>query len=86
MSNGRGFRQESLERLPWLATAVRARRANLAAVMAAVDADFVDEVTRDLRPGMTAVIVEANEGSTRPIDDIVALGGRHVHRQEAAQV
>ena len=25
------------------------------AVMAAVDADFVDEVTRDLRPGMTAV-------------------------------
>src|SRR5215475_6894643 len=51
---------------------------NLAAVMAAVDADFVDEVTRDLRPGMTAVIVEANEGSTRPIDDIVALGGRRV--------
>jgi hypothetical protein len=59
---------------------------NLAAVMAAVDADFVDEVTRDLRPGMTTVIVEANGGSTRPIDDIVALGGGHVHRHEAAQV
>jgi uncharacterized membrane protein len=56
------------------------------AVMAAVDADFVDEVTRDLRPGMTAVIVEANEGSTRAVDDIVALGGGQVHRQEAAQV
>ena len=56
------------------------------AVMAAVDADFVDEVTRDLRPGMTAVIVEANEGSTRAVDDIVALGGGHVYRQEASQV
>src|ERR1700675_4722865 len=33
------------------------------AVMAAVDTDFVDGVTRDLRPGMTAIVVEANEGS-----------------------
>jgi uncharacterized membrane protein len=54
------------------------------AVMAAVDTDFVDSVTRDLRPGMTAIVVEANEGSTRAVDDIVALGGGHVHRQEAA--
>ena len=56
------------------------------AVMAAVDTDFVDGVTRDLRPGMTAIVVEANEGSTRAVDDIVALGGGRVYRQEAAQV
>jgi uncharacterized membrane protein len=55
------------------------------AVMAAVDTDFVDDVTRDLRPGMTAIIVEANEGSTRAVDDIVAVGGGHVYRQDAAQ-
>lgn len=45
------------------------------ALMAAVDADFVDEVKRELHPGMTAVIVEANEGSTRAVDDLVALRG-----------
>jgi uncharacterized membrane protein len=56
------------------------------AVMAAVDTDFVDGVTRELRPGMTAIVVEANEGSTRAVDDIVALGGGRVYRQEAAQV
>ena len=56
------------------------------AVMAAVDTDFVDGVTKDLRPGMTAIIVEAKEGSTRAVDDIVALGGGRVYRQEAAQV
>ena len=55
------------------------------AVMAAVDTDFVDDVTRDLRPGMTAIIVEANEGSTRAVDDIVALGKGHVYRQDAVQ-
>jgi uncharacterized membrane protein len=54
------------------------------AVMAAVDTDFVEDVSRDLRPGMTAVIVEANEGSTRAVDDLVALRGGHVYRQEAA--
>ena len=56
------------------------------AVMAAVDGDFVEDVTSDLRPGTTAIIVEANEGSTRAVDDIVALGCGHVYRQEAAQV
>jgi hypothetical protein len=35
---------------------------------------------------MTAIIVEANEGSTRTVDDIVARGGGHVYRQEAAEV
>ena len=52
-------------------------------VMSALDSDFVDSVTRDMRPGMTAVIVEADEKSTRPVDDIVALGGGHVYRQAA---
>jgi uncharacterized membrane protein len=52
-------------------------------VMEALDSDFVDSVTTDMRPGMTAIIVEANEGSTRAVDDIVALGGGHVYRQAA---
>ena len=56
------------------------------AVMAAVDSDFVDGVTRDLRPGKTAIVVEANERSTRAVADIVKLGGGHVYRQEVAQV
>jgi hypothetical protein len=37
----------------------------------------------DMRPGMTAIIVEADEKSTRPVDNIVALGGGHVYRQAA---
>lgn len=51
------------------------------AITAALDSDFVDSVTENMRPGMTAIIVEADEGSTRPVDDIVALGGGHVFRQ-----
>jgi len=53
------------------------------AVMAGLDDDFVDSVTAEMRPGMTALIVEADEKSTRPVDDIVALGGGHVYRQAA---
>jgi uncharacterized membrane protein len=53
------------------------------AVMSALDSDFVDSVTKDMRPGMTAIIVEADEKSTRPVDNIVALGGGHVYRQAA---
>ena len=56
------------------------------AVMAAVDTDFVEDVTRDLRPGITAIIVEANEGSTRAVDDIVTMGNGRVYRQEANQL
>src|SRR4029453_13583710 len=52
-------------------------------VMSALDSDFVDSVTREMRPGMTAIIVEADEKSTRTVDDIVALGGGHVYRQAA---
>jgi len=51
------------------------------AVMGSLDEDFVDSVTKEMRPGMTAIIVEADEKSTRPLDDIVALKGGHVYRQ-----
>src|SRR5215813_7969840 len=53
------------------------------AVMEGLDTDFVQSVTSELHPGMTAIIVEADEKSTRPVDDIVARGGGHVHRQAA---
>jgi len=53
------------------------------AVLAALDSDFVESVTTEMRPGMTAIIVEADEKSTKPVDDIVARGGGHVRRQAA---
>ena len=53
------------------------------AVMASMDSDFVDSVTNEMKPGMTAIVVEADEKSTRPVDDIVALKGGHVYRQAA---
>jgi uncharacterized membrane protein len=53
------------------------------AVMADLDTDFVSSVTTEMRPGMTAIVVEADEKSTRPVDDIVAKGGGHVYRQPA---
>ena len=53
------------------------------AVMASLDSDFVDSVTNEMKPGMTAIVVEADEKSTRPVDDIVALKGGHVYRQAA---
>jgi uncharacterized membrane protein len=52
-------------------------------VMSSLDSDFVDSVTTEMRPGMTAIIVEADEKSTRPVDDIIAIGGRHLYRQSA---
>ena len=53
------------------------------AVTGSLDEDFVDSVTHEMRPGMTALIVEADEKSTRPVDEIVKLGGGHVYRQAA---
>jgi uncharacterized membrane protein len=53
------------------------------AVMSSLDDSFVDSVTHDLRPGMTAIIVEADEKSTRPVDDVVKTAGGHVFRQDA---
>ena len=53
------------------------------AVMAGLDSDFVESVTSEMRPGMTAIIVEADEKGTRPVDDAVAAAGGHVRRQAA---
>src|SRR5215467_5004576 len=53
------------------------------AITADLDDDFVDSVTHDMIPGTTAIVVEAEEKSTRPVDDIVALNGGRVYRQEA---
>ena len=51
------------------------------AVMGSLDSDFVNSVTNEMRPGMTALIVEADEKSTEPVDNIVTLKGGHVYRQ-----
>lgn len=53
------------------------------AVMEALDSDFVQSVTSEMRPGMSAIIVEADEKSRRPVDDIVAHAGGHVYRTDA---
>jgi len=53
------------------------------AIMATLDSDFVQSVTSGIRPGMTAIIVEADEKSTRPVDDIVAQNHGQVRRQAA---
>ena len=53
------------------------------AVMAGLDSDFVDSVTSEMRPGMTAIIVEAEEKSTRPVDEVVAKNGGNIRRQAA---
>jgi hypothetical protein len=51
--------------------------------MATLDSDFVESVTSEMRPGRTAIIVEADEKSNRPVDDIVKRGGGTVRRQAA---
>ena len=53
------------------------------AVMGALDSDFVESVTSDMRPGMTAIIVEADKKSTKPVDDAVAHAGGQIRRQAA---
>src|SRR5262245_53766749 len=50
-------------------------------IMAGLDQDFVDSVTTDMLPGMTAIIAEVNEGSTAPVDNIVSRGRGHIYRQ-----
>ena len=47
------------------------------AVLESLDGDFVDSVTKEMRPGMTAIVVEADERVRRPVDEIVARGGGH---------
>ncbi len=53
------------------------------AIMAGLDSDFVESVTTDMLPGMTAIVAEVNEGSTVPVDNIVSRVGGHVFRQGA---
>lgn len=51
------------------------------AMRESIDAGYISFVEEKMEPGSVAVIVEANEGSTRPIDDIVARGGGQVYRR-----
>src|SRR5215813_12106599 len=41
-------------------------------IMSSFDSHFYDSVTSEMRPRTTAIIVEADEKSTRPVDDAVA--------------
>ena len=50
------------------------------AVNADIDADFSTLVAREVMPGQTAVVVEADEGSTEPVDRFVAASGGRVYR------
>jgi uncharacterized membrane protein len=53
------------------------------AVMAGFDDSFVENLIGDMRAGTTAIIVEAEEASTGPLDDIVTRGHGHVDRYTA---
>lgn len=44
------------------------------------DTDFAGTVAMRVKPGETAVVVEADEGNPRPVDDIVRLQGGRVYR------
>ncbi len=46
--------------------------------------DFVDDVTTQLYPGDTALIVEVDEGSTEPTDRVVSQYGGRIYRSELA--
>ena len=44
--------------------------------------EFVARIAREVSPGETAVVVEADEGGTRAVDDIVQLNGGTVYRSD----
>ncbi len=46
--------------------------------------DFIDDVTTQLSPGDTALIVEVDEGSTEPTDRVVSQYGGRIYRSELA--
>src|SRR5512141_2708653 len=52
------------------------------AVVGSLDKGFVDKVASELKPGDTAVVVEANEGSTTPVDSIVRSNGGRIYRSD----
>jgi len=47
-----------------------------------LNSEFIDEVTTQLYPGDTALIVEVSEGSTEPTDRIVSRYGGRIYRSE----
>ncbi len=47
-----------------------------------LDKGFVDKIAFELKPGDTAVVVEANEGSTAPVDSIVRSNGGRIYRSD----
>lgn len=51
------------------------------AVKWGLNSTFVNSVTSDMRPGTTALIVEADESDPREVNDIVAVGEGRVYRQ-----
>jgi len=46
--------------------------------------DFIDDVTTQLNPGDTALIVEVDEGSTEPTDRVVSQYSGRIYRSELA--
>ena len=46
--------------------------------------DFIDDVSTQLYPGETALIVEVEEGSTEPTDRAVSQYGGRIYRSELA--
>jgi len=52
------------------------------AIIESLDTDFAADVATWVRPGETAVVVEADEGSTRPVDDVVRAHAGRVHRSD----
>jgi uncharacterized membrane protein len=51
-----------------------------------LDEVFVDEVSAEMDPGKSALIVEVNEGSTEPIDQAVARHHGQVHRSDLSTI
>ena len=49
--------------------------------MAILGSATVTSIKSEMQPGMTAVIIEADEDSPNAVDDIVARGGGRVFRQ-----
>ena len=49
--------------------------------MAILGSATVTSIKSEMQPGMTAVIIEADEASPNAIDDIVAQGGGRVFRE-----
>src|SRR5262249_18117110 len=46
--------------------------------------DFIDDVSTEIYPGETALIVEVDEGSTEPTDRVVSQYGGRIYRSELA--